>query len=442
MWAESSISLDFELDDLEATFAVDNTPISHSKAVNSTRKQSVTTLLDITRANNIAIMLSRFKMTPLEISQALLSLDDKLSTDDLKAISKQLPSPEEVTRMKDFQDVSKLAKADQYLNAIMMIPRLPERLECMIYRRKLELEIEEIRPDLKIIHDACKELRASTRFKLTLRAVLTVGNALNEFSFRGGACGFRLEALVKMKEMKTAKGSSECPTLLHYIARVLNRTDPSLALFIDEMPSVESAARISFPTLQQNVRSLLTSLDKVKEEISLLKQIRAPSDNDRFVITMQPFTLEVARSVDALNKMAALVEIDLRSLFSYYGENLDSPEGPKPDEFFGMICSFSSALQKAALEVHDAQRKAPHLAQRKMLSSPQSSSEETINAQHDPSHDLIISSSGIQERSTSIGRGNLEEAIRTLREGRKRCRAPRSIAKASKIFLDGRPDPS
>jgi len=43
-------------------------------------------------------MLSRFKITPLEICQALLSLDDKISIDDLKAISKQLPSPEEVRR--------------------------------------------------------------------------------------------------------------------------------------------------------------------------------------------------------------------------------------------------------------------------------------------------------------------------------------------------------
>lgn len=51
----------------------------------------------------------------------------------------------------------------------MTIPRLPQRLECMIYRQKLELEIEEIRPDLKTVHDACKELRASARFKLTLR---------------------------------------------------------------------------------------------------------------------------------------------------------------------------------------------------------------------------------------------------------------------------------
>jgi len=41
-------------------------------------------------------MLSRFKISPLEIRQALLSLDDKMSIDDLKAINKQLPSPEEV----------------------------------------------------------------------------------------------------------------------------------------------------------------------------------------------------------------------------------------------------------------------------------------------------------------------------------------------------------
>jgi diaphanous 1 len=55
-------------------------------------------------------------------------------------------------------------------------------------------------------------------------------------------------------------------------------------------------ALVSFPTLQQNVKSLLTSLDKVKEEISLLKQIRTPSDNDRFVTIMQVNTTEFQRS--------------------------------------------------------------------------------------------------------------------------------------------------
>ena len=46
-----------------------------------------------------------------------------------------------------------------------------------------------------------------------------------------------------MKETKTAKGGPECPTLLHYLARVLLRTDPSLVTFIEDMPHLEAAAR-------------------------------------------------------------------------------------------------------------------------------------------------------------------------------------------------------
>lgn len=46
-----------------------------------------------------------------------------------------------------------------------------------------------------------------------------------------------------MKETKTANGGPECPTLLHYLARVLLRKDPFLVNFIDELPSLEAAAR-------------------------------------------------------------------------------------------------------------------------------------------------------------------------------------------------------
>ena len=74
----------------------------------------------------------------------------------------------------------------------MTIPRLSERLECMLYRRKLELEVEEIRPELNIVHMAAKELRSSTKFK----RVLQVGSnyyilgAFNQ-QFLGGPCGWQ-----------------------------------------------------------------------------------------------------------------------------------------------------------------------------------------------------------------------------------------------------------
>ena len=57
---------------------------------------------------------------------------------------------------------------------VMSIPRLSQRLECMVYRRKLEIEIEEIRPDLNIVRNASRELRSSLRFKAVLQVRVTV----------------------------------------------------------------------------------------------------------------------------------------------------------------------------------------------------------------------------------------------------------------------------
>ena len=53
--------------------------------------------------------------------------------------------------------------------------------------------------------------------------------------------------------------------------------------------------------------------------------------------------------------MAAAVDNELHSLMLYYGENPESPDAPKPEEFFGLVLSFSMSLQKSSLEVHDAQ---------------------------------------------------------------------------------------
>ena len=68
---------------------------------------------------------------------------------------------------------------------------------------------------------------------------------------------------------------------------------------------------------------------------------------------MQPFAAEAHPSVDALSKMSASLESELCGTLAFFGEDPESPEAPKPEDFFGMILSFSSSLQKAAVEVHD-----------------------------------------------------------------------------------------
>ena len=53
----------------------------------------------------------------------------------------------------------------------MTIPRLQQRLNCMVFRRKVELDIEEVRPDLDIVRSASKELRGSERFRNVLKVI-------------------------------------------------------------------------------------------------------------------------------------------------------------------------------------------------------------------------------------------------------------------------------
>jgi diaphanous 1 len=92
--------------------------------------------------------------------------------------------------------------------------------------------------------------------------VLVIGNTLNGGTFRGDASGFQLDTLIKvsvmresqecsnvqLRDTRTGKGTS-CPTLLHYLAKVLLRSDPRLVLFLEELSSLEAVARRrSLPT--------------------------------------------------------------------------------------------------------------------------------------------------------------------------------------------------
>lgn len=374
----------------------------------------------------------------------------KLKPDELRAISRQLPTPEEITRIKDFEDIGKLTKSDQYFSQISTVPRLPQRLECMLYRRKLELEVEEIRPDMQTVRDACKDLRASQRFKVVLQVVLAVGNALNGSTFRGNARGFQLEALIKLKETKTAKGGPECPTLLHYLARVLLRTDPELVNFIDEMRSVEAAARISAQTLLASAKSLVTGLEQIEEEVQVLKKTGVPS-GDRFIFVMKPFLQEARKSVDALRNMASALEVELRSLFLYYGESADTAEGMKAEDFFGMILSFSTSLQKSALEVYNTQERQEVGAPKVIVSeAPAPVAEEgeikpvqpptTNGLAPPPRGDGTVTPTARsygRAGGNTIQRGDFDQAIRGMLDGTQRRRRENNHRPLSRIFVDG-----
>lgn len=354
-----------EIDRLDELFAVASKTVAVvPDAKQNGRRVKPTTLLDLTRAQNISIVLTRIKVPFPELRTALLQCDEsKLVVDHLKSIKSCLPTVDELELVRDYDgDVSTLSKADQFFKEMLGIPRLSERLTCMIYMRKFELDLEELKPDLRILKSAVDEINGSSKFKSVLHMVLTIGNVLNSSTFRGEAAGFQLGDLLKLKDTKPSNPSPATPTLLHYLVRMLNNVDKSLVGFLDDCSHVEAAARLSTQAIMQSITSLITGHNNVAEEMAVLQRIGISSQSDRFVSVTAEFLRITTPQMKALQLAGSSVQASLTKLLSYFGED---PTQTKPEDFFGLVSSFGQALMRAEEDILQADRRAELEEQKK-----------------------------------------------------------------------------
>lgn len=367
VWSDlpaTSVNITGEIDRLDELFAVGTKPIAPAPEVKQNgRKANPTTLLDLTRAQNVSIVLTRIKVPFPELRTAILQCDeDKLTIDHLKSIKNCLPTTEELELVRDYDgDIGSLSKADQFFKEMLGIPRLAERLACMVYMRKFELDLEELKPDLRILKHAVDEINSSAKFKAVLHTVLTIGNVLNSSTFRGEAAGFQLGDLLKLKDTKPSQPSPATPSLLHYLVRVLNKTDKTLVGFLDDCSHVEAAARLSTQSIMQSITALITGHDAVQQEMATLQCIGISSQSDRFVDVTATFLRQSGPQIKALQLAGTTVQTNLTKMVSYFGED---PAQTKPEDFFGLVSSFGQALMRAEEDTLQADRKAELEAQK------------------------------------------------------------------------------
>jgi diaphanous 1 len=171
---------------------------------------------------------------------------------------------------------------------------------------------------------------------------------------------------------------------------------------------------------------------------------------------MEPFIAQARPTVDNLKISGQALDSELKSLMAYYGESTEGSDATKPEEFFGVIMSFSSALQKAAVEMHDveAKRAAATAASPTIIVPPTPTEPEEkqhdalLNGRSPARPDIIngapsaqlLQPSASQDRTSgrsTVGRGDLDQAIRSIRDGQRRARPSRPL---SRMFLDGAND--
>ena len=118
---------------------------------------------------------------------------------------------------------------------------------------------------------------------------------------------------------------------------------------------------VSVSGLVTSISTLVSGLNHIRDEVKGAKEARPLPTQDRFVEVMEvsslvrriprltefckPFLIKERVTVDAVSKLGAALEAELRNLLIFYGETPDSPDSPKPEDFFALILSFSSSLQ-------------------------------------------------------------------------------------------------
>ncbi len=164
-------------------------------------------------------------------------------------------------------DVSLLGKAEQYMvEMVDVVPAAKKRIEAMNYKTMFKSRVNELKQCISIIENACDDVKLSLKFKKVLKAILKVGNTLNtDEAHNEKQLAFSIESLLKLQ---AAKAFDNKTTVLQYVIMVVNKNDPSIASFTDELSHVPEASKYTFEIINAEKSALIAGLESVRKIVA------------------------------------------------------------------------------------------------------------------------------------------------------------------------------
>ncbi|KAA8521698.1 hypothetical protein F0562_012371, partial [Nyssa sinensis] len=213
LWAEAqkpdeaSKAPEFDMSELESLFSASVPNSDHGSAGGKSNrrtsgpKSDKVQLIDLRRAYNCEIMLTKVKIPLPDLMSSVLALDDSaLDVDQVDNLIKFCPTKEEMELLKNYNgDKENLGKCEQFFLELMKVPR-----------------VSDLRNSLNLVHSVAEEIRNSVKLKRIMQTILSLGNALNHGTARGAAIGFRLDSLLKLTDTRARNNKM---TLMHYLCK-------------------------------------------------------------------------------------------------------------------------------------------------------------------------------------------------------------------------------
>ncbi|OQR92872.1 formin-homology 2 domain-containing protein [Achlya hypogyna] len=298
-------------------------------------------LLDAKTQQNVGIAIARYKLSPAEVKAALLALDTTVLTNDhVTSLITLAPTLEEQDILKNYDGpVEVLGAVEKFFLEMLTIPRYTQRIKCFKFYMQFEHRVLDIQAQIDTLTAATDQVADSTRLRMILETVLAIGNYMNGGTARGGAYGFKLEALGKLH---TIRSIDPKVTLMNFLAKHLEATQPDVIAFAGEVPHIVEAKRMSLDQVKADITGCTSELAMLQGQVTASKSSTDPAD--KFYEIMAPFVKEAAEIVDEMSRDFQALESAFSELVASFGED---PRKFGAMEFFSVLDDFRTELKKA-----------------------------------------------------------------------------------------------
>lgn len=354
MWEKHVDDRKVELDteQLESLFASKPAAAPIEVKKESTKVEKVM-LLDPKRATSIATALQSFKST-LKLSKEMLCTAVRDGNIDMFVSEKMemytvmtmlttvMPSAEEAEMVQSHDGPQEeLRDLEQFvLQVAKEVPKAMLHAKCLTIRSTFASSCREHMEVVSAVKDAATEVKASETLKEVIQYTLALGNYLNGETKKGGAWGFKLEALGKLANTKTLDNKR---TLLHYMAEKLPGRGKKLR---EEMPALSD--------LRFEWKSETAEISILKGQLKVVSNAAEHDPVEAFVSNTTAFLGEAEQLMNALDAEQKAAETACKDLGNYLVEDSLTSE---PETFFNLLQSFVLSFEKAEKFNHEMQQK-------------------------------------------------------------------------------------
>jgi len=309
-----------------------------------------------------------------------------LDATQLMALKEFLPTAEEKNGLLTYMDragtgddLKKTAYADlsdceKYMFTMIDVSDAAEKFDCMLYKVQFQPRYDEIMKSVKIVEQACSEVRSSEKLRQIFAMVLVLVNEINTGGDGNVAAGFSLGSVLKLNETRAFDKKT---SVLHYLVKLVMSNDETLCDFGKDLVHIKEAETVILDTLISDMKSLEDELTGVKEtaqrqaeelekqgktEKVNLKELREQRTSVRSIqsvphfnrvdhhtgrTTMERFTSNAEAALEKAKSLVSQVQADYAKLIEYLCED----ESMASNEFFGTMKRFVLEFNKAVEQV-------------------------------------------------------------------------------------------